>query len=142
MGIRGGRRIVHCILLEDRISLVSLCQSIQSIGFLTELRESALVYPAIMSTHLSCIAVFGGMILMIDMRLLGLALKKYAVTEVVSALRPWKRIGVCIMTTMGLLLTVACTRWFSARVSITRLPKLIARRRHPRARRLRQCFRY
>jgi hypothetical protein len=44
------------------------------------------------------------MILMTDMRLLGLALKKYTVTEVVSALRPWKRIGFCIMITMGLLL--------------------------------------
>jgi uncharacterized membrane protein len=86
------------------MSLLSVCQSIQSIGFLTELRESALVYPVIMSTHLSCIAVFGGMILMTDMRLLGLALKKYTVTEVVQGLRPWKRIGGTIMITMGLLL--------------------------------------
>jgi hypothetical protein len=78
--------------------------SIQSIGFLTDLRESAVVYPIVMSIHLSCIAVFGGMILMTDMRLLGLALKNYTVTEVVSALRPWKRFGGTIMITMGLLL--------------------------------------
>ena len=84
--------------------LLSLCQWIQSIGFLTGIRESAMVYPVIMTTHLSCIALFGGMILMTDMRLLGLALKKYTVTEVVSTLRPWKRVGFCIMITMGLLL--------------------------------------
>ena len=84
--------------------LLSLFQWIQSIGAMTDLRESALVFPAIMSTHLACIAVFGGMILMTDMRLLGLALNKYTVTEVVSNLRPWKRVGFVIMVTMGALL--------------------------------------
>lgn len=84
--------------------LLSIADSIQSIGFLSEIRESALVYPVIMTTHLSCIAIFGGMILMTDMRLLGVALKKYTVTEVVDALRVWKRIGFVIMVTMGALL--------------------------------------
>ena len=87
--------------------LLSFAQWIQSIGFLAAIRESSLVYPVIMTTHLSCIAVFGGMILMTDMRLLGLALTQYSVTEVVSALRPWKRVGFVIMVTMGLLL--ACS---------------------------------
>lgn len=84
--------------------MLSISDSIQSIGFLTEIRESALVYPVIMTTHLACIAVFGGMILMTDMRLLGVALNKYTVTEVVDALRVWKRIGFVIMVTMGVLL--------------------------------------
>lgn len=86
------------------MSLLGICQSIQSIGFLSDIRESAMVYPVIMTTHLSCIAVFGGMILMTDMRLLGLALKKYTVTEVVTTLQPWKRVGGTIMICMGLLL--------------------------------------
>jgi hypothetical protein len=84
--------------------LLSFAQWLQSLGFLAAIRESAMIYPIIMTTHLACIAVFGGMILMTDMRLLGLALKKYPVTEVVSALRPWKFIGFVIMVTMGLLL--------------------------------------
>jgi uncharacterized protein DUF6644 len=83
---------------------VSIAESIQSIGFLTELRESALVYPIIMSTHLACIAVFGGMILMTDMRLLGLAMTDRSVTDVVNQFRIWKRVGFCIMVTMGALL--------------------------------------
>ena len=84
--------------------MLPLFQWIQSIGFLAAIRESAMVYPVIMTTHLSCIAVFGGMILMTDMRLLGLALTRYTVTEVVDALRPWKRVGGAIMILMGLLL--------------------------------------
>ena len=47
------------------MSILSLFQWIQSLGFLTQLRESAIVYPIVMTTHLSCIAVFGGMILLI-----------------------------------------------------------------------------
>jgi hypothetical protein len=86
------------------VSVASLFHSIQSIGFLKDISESALVYPIIMTTHLTCIAVFGGMILMTDMRLLGLALQSYTVSEVVTALRPWKRLGGTIMITMGLLL--------------------------------------
>lgn len=83
---------------------MSIAESIQSIGFLADLRESALVYPIVMATHLACIAVFGGMILMTDMRLLGLAMTDRTVTDVVNQFRIWKRIGFCIMVAMGILL--------------------------------------
>ncbi len=86
------------------MSVQSLMHSIQMIGFLTDIRESAIVYPVIMTTHLACIAVFGGLIVMTDLRLLGLALKDYKISEVVNGLRPWKRLGGTIMITMGLLL--------------------------------------
>jgi hypothetical protein len=83
---------------------VTISHSIQSIDFLTAIRESALVYPFLLGTHLACIAVFGGMILMTDLRLLGLTFKSLTITEVVTTLRPWKRLGGVIMITMGLLL--------------------------------------
>jgi hypothetical protein len=83
---------------------LSIAHSIQSIGFLTDFRESALVYPIVMSTHLSCIAVFGGMILMTDLRLLGVAMTDRPISEVINKFRIWKRIGFCIMVTMGALL--------------------------------------
>lgn len=86
------------------MSIQSLMHSVQMIGFLTDIRESALVYPLIMSTHLTCIAVFGGLILMTDLRLLGVALKEYKISEVVDGLRPWKRLGGTLMICMGLLL--------------------------------------
>ena len=57
-----------------------------------------------MSTHLACIAIFGGMILMTDLRLLGVAMTDRTVTDVVNQFRNWKRLGFCIMVTMGILL--------------------------------------
>jgi hypothetical protein len=83
---------------------MQISETIQSIGFLTDIRESGLTYPVILATHLSCIAVFGGMILMTDMRLLGLALKNYPIADVVNGLRWWKRLGFVIMVTCGILL--------------------------------------
>jgi hypothetical protein len=86
------------------MSVAQISQAIQDIGFLTYIRESAYTYPIIMATHLTCIGVFGGLILMTDLRLLGLALTDYSITDVVNSLRPWKWLGFCIMVTCGLLL--------------------------------------
>ena len=86
---------------------MAIANSIQSIGFLTAFRESALMYPIVLSVHLTCIAVFGGMILMTDLRLLGVTFKSMTITEVVTSLRPWKRLGGTIMIAMGLLLATS-----------------------------------
>ena len=81
--------------------------SIQSIDFLVAFSESVLAYPIVLSIHLTCIALFGGMILATDLRLLGLTFKSLTITEVVTSLRPWKRAGGTVMIAMGLLLA-AC----------------------------------
>ena len=86
------------------MSFASLAIAIQDTDFFTALRESALAYPIIMSTHLASIALFGGMILMTDLRLLGLAMTGTPVSEVVGQLRAWKRLGFVIMVACGILL--------------------------------------
>ena len=65
---------------------------------------SSWVYPIVLATHLTCIAIFGGMILATNLRLLGWLLRSYSVTEVLGKLRPWKWIGFIIMVTCGVLL--------------------------------------
>jgi len=86
---------------------VNIAHSIQSIGFLTAFSESVLAYPIVLSTHLACIALFGGMILMTNLRLLGLTFKSLTITEMVSSFRPWKRVGGIIMIATGLLLATS-----------------------------------
>ncbi len=81
--------------------------SIQSIGFLTAFSESVLAYPIVLSIHLTCIALFGGMILMTNLRLLGLNFTGLTITEMVTSLRPWKRLGVIVMIATGLLLATS-----------------------------------
>lgn len=89
------------------VSLASLFHTIQKTALATSIRESALVYPIIMSCHLTAIALFGGMILMTDLRLLGLAMKSRPVADVVGGLRVWKRAGFVFMVTCGALLAAS-----------------------------------
>ena len=86
---------------------MDIAHSIQSIGFLSDFSESVLAYPIVMSTHLACIALFGGMILMTNLRLLGLTFKRVTITEMVTSLRPWKRLGGTVMICTGLLLATS-----------------------------------
>jgi hypothetical protein len=83
---------------------LSLAQWAQGTDFFTALRSSWYVYPIVMSLHLCGIALFGGLILLTDMRLLGLALRNYSVSDVVDQLRWPKRIGFVLIATCGLLL--------------------------------------
>jgi hypothetical protein len=89
------------------MDVASISHAIQSIGFLTYIRESGYTYPVIMATHLTCIAVFGGLIVTTDLRLLGWAFTDISVTDFVRGTRIWKRIGFVIMVTMGLLLATS-----------------------------------
>ena len=86
------------------MSPASISQAIQDTELLTAMRESALVYPIVMSTHLASIAVFGGLILITDLRLLGVAMKSMTISDVVRQTRIWKWIGFVIMVTCGVLL--------------------------------------
>ena len=77
---------------------------LQSMGIATALRESGLPYPIIMSTHLAGIALFGGLILMTDLRLLGLVMRGSTITDVVTQFRVWKRVGIVVVAGCGVLL--------------------------------------
>jgi hypothetical protein len=81
-----------------------VAQAIQDTDFFSSVRESGLAYPIILSTHLSSIALFGGMILMTDLRILGLAMTGTPLSEVISQFRTWKRIGFVLMVGCGILL--------------------------------------
>jgi hypothetical protein len=83
---------------------MQIAHALQSTDLGTMIRESALVFPVLLSTHLTCIAVFGGMILATDLRLLGWAFTSRPLADVVNGLKNWKRLGFCIMVTMGALL--------------------------------------
>src|ERR1700728_5287858 len=84
--------------------LLEFVQWIQLTGFFTALRGSANVYPIVMSLHMVGIALFGGMILMTDLRLLGWAMTKRSIADVVNQLRVPKRWGLLLTVTCGFLM--------------------------------------
>jgi hypothetical protein len=84
--------------------MLAFTQWLQATDFFTALRGSWYVYPIVMSTHLAAIALFGGMILMVDMRLLGLAMKKRPIADLIDQLRGPKQVGFVILVTCGFLM--------------------------------------
>jgi hypothetical protein len=84
--------------------LLSLALWVQATRFFTYLRGSGYVYPEILSLHMIGIAFFGGMILMTDLRLLGLAMRKHPIADVAEQLRVPKRYGFLLAATCGLLM--------------------------------------
>jgi len=84
--------------------LLSLAQWIQATDFFTWLRGSANTYPIVMSLHMVGIAFFGGMILMTDMRLLGWAMRKRPISDVINQFRVPKRWGLLLTATCGFLM--------------------------------------
>ena len=56
------------------MSMLGLCQWLANTDFATALRGSSWVYPIVLTSHLVVLALFGGMLLMSDLRLLGFAL--------------------------------------------------------------------
>jgi hypothetical protein len=84
--------------------LLSFVQWLQATDFFTALRGSANVYPIVMSLHMVGIAFFGGMILMTDLRLLGWAMRKRSISDVVDQFRVPKRWGLLLTATCGILM--------------------------------------
>ena len=89
------------------MSLFEIFQWVQNTETFTALRESALMYPIIMTGHLTGMGLFGGMIAMTDLRLLGWAMRDCTISEVVDQLRIWKRIGFVLVVGCGLALLCA-----------------------------------
>ena len=80
---------------------------LQYTDFATAFRQSALMYPIVLIGHLTGMGLFGGMIALTDMRLLGWALAGSSITDVVEQLRPWKQIGFVLVVGCGAMLLSA-----------------------------------
>jgi hypothetical protein len=77
---------------------------LQNIGLFAYIRESSYLYLAVLVVHLAALALFGGMVLMTDLRLLGVAMRSYSVAEIMDGLRVPKRFGLGLTVVSGLLL--------------------------------------
>jgi len=83
--------------------LLSLAIWLQNTALCTAVREAIYGYPTFLALHLTFIALFGAMIFVTDLRLLGFALRDYSIADVVNQLRIPKRIGFLLAATCGFL---------------------------------------
>jgi hypothetical protein len=89
------------------MSILGICEWIDSTAFSTSIRESVWWFPIIETLHLLGIAVSAGTILFVDLRLLGIGMKRERLSDVLEQLQPWTLSAFLAMTITGLLLFVS-----------------------------------
>src|SRR6185436_7327916 len=68
------------------------------------LRESQYVWALILTTHLMFLSVFAGLIMMMDLRLLGIGNMHMPFSEVQKRLFPWQMVGMAGASVTGVVL--------------------------------------
>ncbi len=82
----------------------------------TFISESIWLYPIAESSHVLAIALFLGLTVMLDLRLLGLTLRRVPVSEIVSRVLPWAVPGGIVAVVSGMLALLADPERFMTNV--------------------------
>ncbi len=83
------------------MSLLGVMEWLASTSWSIALHESLYMYPLIESTHVLTLALFVGLAVMLDLRMLGLAMRRVPVSEVPARLLPWTKAGFVVMVITG-----------------------------------------
>ena len=86
------------------MSLLELCRWVQFSPPLIAMRSSWWLFPVIATIHLMGLAVIGGAVLLVDLRLLGLGLRAQPVAQLARDAERWLIGGLIVMVSTGLLL--------------------------------------
>ncbi len=71
------------------------------------LRESLYAFPVALTVHLVSLAMFAGLVVMMDLRLVGLAYRGTTFSEMQRRLFPWQMVAMVVTSVAGLLLFYA-----------------------------------
>jgi len=86
------------------MDILSICQWLDSTRLNAAMRMSTWFFPAFDTIHTLGIILVAGTIMLVDLRLLGLALRSEPVAAVVERIVPWTRWGFALMFVTGALL--------------------------------------
>jgi hypothetical protein len=71
-------------------SIVTTFEWLEGLAWTTALRESPFGYPLLETSHVACIVVFAGLVITMDLRLVGLAFTQAPVAQIQQRLLPWQ----------------------------------------------------
>jgi hypothetical protein len=86
------------------MSVLSLFQWCAASGLGIAIRDSLWLFPVIEAIHLLGLAMMGGFVLLVDMRLMGLAMPRKPVAALAREIQPWLIGTLSVMLITGLLL--------------------------------------
>ena len=85
-------------------SIVPALEWLEALPWTTAIRESAWGYPIIETAHVASIVFFAGLVIVMDLRLVGLAFTHAPLSQIQQRLFPWQMAGFVPSTATGLLL--------------------------------------
>jgi len=86
------------------MSLLGWCQWLEHTPLATAISESDWLFPLIEGSHIMALPLSVGLIVMFDLRLLGLAFRSGSTTKMMGDVVRWSKLGFCVMFTTGGLL--------------------------------------
>ena len=89
------------------MALLAYCEWLAATQGSIALHESMYMYPIVESSHVLALMLFVGFAAILDLRLLGLILKRVPVSQVADRLLPWTIAGFVVMVITGVLLFYA-----------------------------------
>jgi hypothetical protein len=84
--------------------IVSWCQWLQNTSLSTSIKQSDLLFPLIEGSHILALSLSVGLIVILDLRFLGLAFPGEPVSRIMKQVMPWSLFGFAVMSITGLLL--------------------------------------
>jgi hypothetical protein len=87
--------------------MLSICQWLQLTPASVAIRESVWVFPILDAVHCVGIILVAGTIVIVDLRLLGLGMRRQPVSSVIAQVLPWTFFGFAFMLVTGALLAWA-----------------------------------
>ena len=86
------------------MSVLEFCRWVQYSAPLVAMRQSPILFPMIATIHLMGLALIGGAVLVVDLRLLGLGLQGQPVAGLAHDAERWLLRGLLVMVSTGILL--------------------------------------
>jgi small-conductance mechanosensitive channel len=107
--------------------LLEFCRWLQYSAPLHSMRESPIFFPIVATIHLMGLALIGGSVLVVDLRLLGVALQNQPVAALAEDAERWLFRGLAVMVTTGILLFMCfATKYYYLTFFWVKMAALIA----------------
>ena len=109
------------------MSLLEFCRWLQYSGPLHAMRQSPIFFPIVATIHLMGLALIGGAVLVVDLRLLGFGVQGQPMATVAHDAERWLRRGLAVMIATGILLFMCfATKYYYLTFFWVKMAALIA----------------
>jgi hypothetical protein len=88
------------------MSVLDWCQWLQRTPLATAISESSWLFPCIEGSHILALSFSVGVIVILDLRLLGLAFRGEPAAGIMRQLMPWSMAGFAVMFSTGIFLFI------------------------------------